>query len=389
MSQKTCIMGIGGAGGRIISHIQTSTQAEASIVALDTDARSLYDAVATTKLQIGQERVRGESTSGDANMGRLAAEDDIELIRTLFVGTDLAMIVLGLGGGAGTGVAPLVLKAAREAGALTLCFATLSFDFEAEHRRSLTERGIASLRENSDALVLIPNQEIFDILGEGSLTALFERADALLGEAVSGIWRGVAERGYYNPDFSDVQAMLKQCGGACHLGYTSTTGDNRIEKALDSLGKGALLNRGRALAEARVALVNIMGGDDLTMKEIKSVRSGLAELVPEDCRILLSTVIDDSWNSDRVVLSILMSEEWVASRPKAPVVSLPVTPVPAAKGKGHRAEHRALPITPEVQPDLPFETRTTGRFKGSEPTIVDGEDFDMPTYQRRHIAIER
>lgn len=385
MSHKTSIIGLGGAGSRIVSHIAASTQSDATIVAIDTDATSLYDTVAGTKLQIGQDRVRGESTSGDSNIGRLAAEDDVELIRNLVTGVDLALVALGLGGGAATGAAPVVLKAAREAGAMTLCFATLPFDFEAEHRRSQTERGIAALREQCDALVLIPNQEVFDILGEGSLAALFEKADALLGEALTGIWRGITERGFYNPDFADVHAMLKRCGGACHLGYTMVEGDRRVERALDSLGKKALLNHGRALADARVALLNVMGGSDLSFKEVMDLRSGFAALLPAECQILLGTVIDDRWKG-RIVLSILMSEEWVADRPRS-IAPAPTQATAHARGGKHR--HEAHATAADTQPDLPFETRTTGRFKGSEPTTIDGEDLDIPTWQRRHIAVER
>jgi cell division protein FtsZ len=367
----------------MISQIADLTGADASVVALDTDSRLLAETRATTKLQIGAAHTGGLGTGGDINLGRLSAEDDIEIIRSVFSNDpQLVVMVVGLGGGTGTGAAPIVLKAAHDAGAMTICFAALPFQFEGKQRDEQATQGVAKLRDHANALVLVPNDQLFELIGDASVAQTFERADRVVGEAICSLWRVISVPSYFNPDFADVQAMLTHCGGACRMGYGSASGANRADKAMRILTEGALLEGGRLLESARVAMITVAGGNDLSMQEVRQIHTQLTARFSEGCKVLFGTVIDEGMR-DALTVAVLLSEEWISQSMKA------LKSTPLFLDDERVLSGKAKVKSGDEQTSLSFEAPVYARFKGSEPTLIDGEDMDVPTFIRRRIAIER
>jgi cell division protein FtsZ len=383
---RTSIVGVGGAGCKVIDRVAGLLREEGTTVAVNTDARSLEACRATSKLQIGTVHTRGFGAGGDVELGRMVAEDDLDMIRGLFFNVDLVFVVAGLGGGTGTGAAPVILQAARDAGALTLCFATLPFAFEGHTRRTEADRAVSVLRRQSDALVLVPNDRLSGAVGETQLAKAFEVADDVLGAGIVSLWRLVSRPGYIRVDFADLQKAVRSSGGACSLGYGEGRGENRARAAAAALLDSPLLDHGRLMAESEAMIVCVAGGPDLTIKDVELITEAITARARKDSHILVGTTIDDEW-TDRVCVTVLASEQWT-SGPTAPAsprtTSFRDQLEPSGEDGGRRKKR---PIERQIR--LRFDAYGKGRFKDAEPTILDGEDMDIPTFVRRGITIEK
>ncbi|OGV65262.1 MAG: hypothetical protein A2283_05600 [Lentisphaerae bacterium RIFOXYA12_FULL_48_11] len=376
--RKVSIVGLGGGGCKVVDWIARTCPGAPSIAAISTDMEVLASSHATAKLQIGTVRTAGLGTGGDVNLGRLAAEDDIEMVRSLFEGIDLVIFVVALGGGTGSGAAPVVLKAAREAGALTLCFAVLPFNFEGQQKKECAEQGVLALREIADALIVVPNERLFEFIGVSNVADSFEKADEVISDGIASIWKLVMRPGFISLDFAHLQAIVRNGGGVCTFGYGVGVGPGRVEAALKSILEGSLLEKGEVLANARSLLVSIAGGSDLTLKEIDDVMKAISARKQKDAKLFMGTVVDNDVH-DRITITVIASEQW--SSDPAPVKA----PEPETADKTKKIKSRAK----DLQTKLKLEPTGKGRFKDVEPTVLDGEDFDIPTFVRRGIAIER
>lgn len=383
--RKVSIVGLGGGGCKIVDWIARSSVGGPAIIAISTDTDILGTSHATSKLQIGNVRTGGLGTGGDVNLGRLAAEDDVEMISSLFHGMDLAIFVVALGGGTGTGATPVALKAARDAGALTLCFATTPFNFEGQQKKECAEEGIAALRDVSDALIVIPNERLFEFIGVSNVADSFEKADEVISDAISSVWKLVMRPGFISLDFAHLQTIVRNGGGVCTFGYGTGSGTGRVKSALRSLLEGSLLDKGEVISNARSLLVSIAGGSDLTLKEIDDVMKAISAKMQKDAKLFMGTVVDNEIH-DRIAITVIASERWssepLASVPVPQGQAVPETPDKSRKGKG-------LARGKDLQSKLKFDPGGKGRFKDVEPTVLDGEDFDIPTFIRRGIAVER
>ena len=383
--RRVSVVGLGGGGCKVVDFLAEFQQNWPGIFAIDTDSTVLADSHATAKLQIGSTRTNGLGTGGDVNLGRLAAEDDIEMIRGLFVDTDLVFLVVGLGGGTGTGAAPVVLNAARDAGSTTLCFVTLPFGFEGRRRRNEAEQAISDLHESADALIAVPNERLFEFVGESSVAESFRKADEVLSEGISAIWKLITQPGFINLDFADLKKVGQHSGGMCTFGCGSGTGKNRVKEALISAMNSPMLKQGQVIADARSLLVSIIGGPDLALKEVGDIMEALSSKTRDDADVFMGTVVEEKWKN-RVSVTIVASEPMPFTADKTSVNDKPddaAEPEDRPRTIGRKSGHK------ETQTRLSLETSGRGRFKGIEPTIFDGEDLDIPTFVRRGITIEK
>jgi cell division protein FtsZ len=388
---RISLVGVGGGGCTVVDAVADVLAVVPPTKAVNTDSRALAECRCVTKLEIGARHARGLGTGGDANVGNRAASDDLELIRGLFEDVALAVIAAGLGGGTGTGALPVVLNAAREAGTLTVCCVTLPFPFEGRERRALAERALPALQEAADILLVVPNDRLFAFTGEAELLDAFRSANRTLACALAGVWRLVTRPGYINLDASDLRKMAHRTEGWCTLGFGEGVGEDRGRVAVAQLLEGPLLREGAVLAGAQAILVSITGGVDLALKEVGDIMDAVSAAAPAESHIFMGTVLDEEWG-DRVTVTLVASEEW---RPQAP----------AEEPKQEEGEEEAPepggdkpPAEPRkrrrrsglMQANLGLDTSAgKGRFKDVEPTIMDGEDLDIPTFRRRNIPIEK
>jgi len=353
-------------------------------IAIDTDSKSILNSHATTKLEIGADQTHGRGSGGDAHLGMLAARDEIEMIRNLFTGMDLVIVVAGLGCGTGSGAAPTVLRAARDAGAMALCFATLPFDFEGERKRTQATRAIEGLQDSADALIVITNDKLLESVGETSVAGAFEKTDEVLGAGIYAILKAVCDAEYISVDFADLKRMIADCGGTCVFGYGKGTGEQKGLKAVDSLCRSSFMAGGEVMANAHALFVSILGGKDLSIAEVRGIREAILAKTSNDCHVFLGTVVDETWQN-QVSIAVLASEHRI-SKSERETVATDKTTAKRSAGKG---DHAGKKQAKSGQTELSFEASSKGRFKDAVPTVMDGEDFDIPTFIRRGVAMEK
>jgi cell division protein FtsZ len=373
LPHRVCVLGVGGGGCRAIDHVIGGSSCPA-VAALNTDSRSLEESRAITKIQLGLADADGFGAGGDPDLGKLAAEHDVEMIRGLFTDTDVAIVVAGLGGGTGTGATPVILDAARVAGVFTIVVTTLPFAFEGERKRSIADAGLRAITDSADLVLKIQNDSLFDTIGEDNLKAAFKSADEILAAAVCALWQLLVQPAFIGVDLADLRALSSRTGGACWFGFGNASGVGRAHDAVGSVLEGSVLDNGKKLREAGAALVCIAGSHDLALSEVSDVMGALSKVIQDDCALTVGTVINELWR-DRILVSVFVADHKRSVRSNARATSTP------AKGSRRRKQ--------ELQDKLKLGAPGKGRFKNVEATIMDGEDLDIPTYQRRGLNIEK
>ncbi|NQT94431.1 MAG: hypothetical protein HQ559_16870 [Lentisphaerae bacterium] len=379
------VVGVGGGGGKIAERLIEEVPDGPTVAAVNTDSRALDACRATTKLQIGASETRGAGAGGDVSVGRRAAASDMELFRNLFTDVRLAFVVVGLGGGTGTGAAPAVVKAAADAGAATVCFATLPFEFEGRQRREQANEAVVDLVGVADAVIIVPNDRLFGSIHKTGMVEAFGKADEVLATGIAAIWKLVARPGFINLDFADVRRAVRDGGGVCTFGYGTGTGTKRVERSVASLLSSPLLAKGEVIAKARSLLVSILGPEDLALKEVGDIMDAVSSRAGEDTEIFMGTSVEQG-RGKRITITVIASEKWQPSSgpPASPVESSGNKP--GEKGEREGKSKRRKKVT---QTKLKLEISDRGRFKDIDPTYFDGEDLDVPTFLRRGIEVER
>ena len=379
------VVGIGSGGCRAVSHMAARWTEGPSVAMLDTDAQLLAECPAGTRIQLGKTLAQGLGAGGDVNAGRAAAEEERERLRALFSGADLVFLVAALGGGTGTGAAPVVARIARDEGALVLCFATLPFSFEGEARRSQAMQGLAALRTEADAVVAVPNQRLFELVKDGATAEqAFGQADDVLGSGIQAIWNLLVRRGLISLNFADLRSVVQNSGGTCVFGYGEAVGDVRAQTAASAALENPLLDHGRAVASARALLVSIVGGPDLSLGEIESIMNTISSSANSEAHVYMGAASHPDWIG-RLSVTILASEQW-QQEPARKAEEPPEAAPGAADDEPESKKKRRGKVT---QTKLSLDPSGRGRFKDVEPTILDGQDLDIPTFKRRGIAIEK
>jgi cell division protein FtsZ len=285
------VVGLGGAGGNAVNRMLVDDLRGVEFMAVNTDAQVLQRSMAPRKIQIGSRLTKGLGAGGVPEIGRRAAEEDAELIREALMGADMVFVTAGMGGGTGTGAAPMICEAARDLGALTVAIVTKPFDFEGKRRREQADEGLAVLEESVDTLIVIPNQKLVT-LSEKATTLLeaFRMADDVLLQATRGISDLITIPGLVNLDFADVRTVMVGRGNAM-MGTGEAEGENRATEAAQAAVSCPLLDD-VSIAGAEALLLNITGGPDLALHDIQEAASIVVEAAGSDGNVIFGAVVD-------------------------------------------------------------------------------------------------
>jgi cell division protein FtsZ len=318
-SARIKVLGVGGGGGSAINRMIDSNMNGVEFAVINTDAQALLHSNALHKIHIGRETTRGLGAGADPEVGRRAAEESEKEIYEAVKGADMVFITLGEGGGTGTGSAPVIAAAAREAGALVVGIVTKPFTFEGERRRRSAEAGINELRETVDTLITIPNDRLLQMIDrKTSLVDAFGIVDDVLQQGVKGISDLIVVHGLINLDFADVKAIMSNAGSAL-MGIGRARGDNRaIEAAREAIDSPLLET---SIEGARGVLFNITGGRNMTMHEIDEAAKTITDAVDPDANIIFGAVLDDTMEDD-IKITVVATGFEGAQRAKhaAPIV---------------------------------------------------------------------
>jgi cell division protein FtsZ len=345
------VVGVGGGGGNAVNHMLSGNIEGVDFICANTDAQALKSSPVKTILQLGANITKGLGAGANPDIGRNAAMEDRDRIQETLQGSDMVFITAGMGGGTGTGAAPIVAEVARELDILTVAVVTKPFPFEGSKRMQVAEQGIAELGRHVDSLITIPNEKLLQVLGKNmSLLDAFKCANDVLFNAVQGIAELITRPGLINVDFADVRTVMAEMGVAM-MGSGSASGENRAREAAEQAIHSPLLEDIN-LAGARGILVNITAGLDMSIGEFDEVGTTVKEFACEDATVVVGTVIDPEMQGD-----------------------LRVTMV--ATGLGEPRVQRERPAEPEVKPVRLVNSDIV------EPGPVDYTDMDRPTVMRR------
>ena len=303
LGAKIKVIGVGGGGCNAVNTMIRAGLTGVEFIAANTDKQVLESVLAPNKIAIGQELTRGLGAGANPEIGRKAALEDYAQISEMLSGADMVFITAGMGGGTGTGAAPVFAKIAKEVGALTVGVVTKPFLFEGKKRMKQGLEGINQLRESVDSLIIIPNNRLLNISGASlSMMQAFQKADEVLLNAVQGISDLINHTGYINSDFADVRTIMENKGLAL-MGIGFGSGDHRAVEAATSAISSPLLED-VSINGATGIIINITGGSNLTLHEVNEATSIIQEAADEDAQIIFGTVIDETLN-DRVKVTVI------------------------------------------------------------------------------------
>ncbi len=291
------VIGVGGGGGNAVHHMINNQVEGVDFICANTDAQALNNLKAKTVLQMGSTITKGLGAGANPEIGRQAALEDRDEIAEILSGADMVFITAGMGGGTGTGGAPIVAEVAREMGILTVAVVTRPFPFEGKKRSAIAEQGIRLLQENVDSLITIPNEKLLDVLGkEASLLEAFKAANDVLLGAVKGIADLIMNPGMINVDFADVKTVMSEMGMAM-MGTGFASGEDRAREAAEAAIRSPLLEDVN-LEGARGILVNITAGENLSLGEFSEVGDTIEEFASDDATVVVGTVIDPTLENE-------------------------------------------------------------------------------------------
>ncbi|MDO8561680.1 MAG: cell division protein FtsZ [bacterium] len=297
------VIGVGGSGGNAVNHMVATHVQGVDFIAVNTDAQDLHKSKAKRKIHIGKALTRGLGTGMNADVGRQAADETREEIQDAVKGSDMVFITCGMGGGTGTGAAPVVAKIAREIGALTVGVVTRPFGFEGTQRMRLAEQGMAELRKAVDALIVIPNDKLLAIVSrETGIRNAFAMCDDILKQAVEGISDLITTTGIINVDFADVRTIMQNAGSAL-MGIGTAIGEKRAELAARNAINSPLLEV--SIHGAKGVLFSIAGGDDLGMLEVQDAANVITEAIDPDAKVIFGAVTDGSLKKGEVRVTVI------------------------------------------------------------------------------------
>ena len=296
------VIGVGGAGNNAVNRMIEAGIRNVEFIAVNTDRQTLNESKANSKIQIGEKLTRGLGAGANPDIGAQAAEESRAEIAEVLKGADMVFVTAGMGGGTGTGAAPIVAATAKELGILTIGVVTKPFTFEGKKRLSQAERGVASLKGKVDTLVVIPNDKLLQVIDrKTSIVEAFRMADDVLRQGVQGISDLISVPGVINLDFADVRTiMLNQ--GMAHMGIGSASGENRAEDAAKQAIQSPLLET--SIEGARGIIINITGGSDMGLHEANTAAELIQRSADPEANIIFGTVIDDSMG-DEIQITVI------------------------------------------------------------------------------------
>jgi len=448
------VVGVGSAGSNALDRVLLDGMDKNDLIAVNTDVQSLASSVAARKVQLGRTCTHGLGTGGDPELGYQAAIESADEIRQAIAGARMIFICAGLGGGTGSGAAPIVAQLAREAGSLVIAFATLPFSFEGKRRGAQAQDALSRLNEIANAVICFENDRMGDMVApKAGIHQAFGVADMTISQSVRSIVNLIQRPGLIRIGFDDLFAALRSQNGRCLFGFGESDTDNRAHDALTQALKNPLMDKGRMLSEAAHVLVQVAGGPGMTLSEVEILMRELGRHVRDHTQIVFGTAVDGKMGNrlSVTIISSLASEDSVVAQqmpappepflapppaaleqieeppapPKIDITPEPEIPAPPAPGDLIPFEQpvAAEPPPPSPAPSikkpvprlippkkkpiaekepkppkekyvqakqevLQFEPVTRGRFEKSEPTIVEGQDLDIPTFMRKNIRVK-
>lgn len=422
------VIGVGSAGCNAVEQLARVELDSVSFAVVNTHVSVLSQSSGAEKHLLGSKIRRGLGTGGDPEQGRVAAEADLAKLRALCQGADIVFLVAGMGGGTGSGAAPVLAQVAKEAGALVLGIVTLPFDWEGSRRQRQAQLGLQHLKEVADAVICVPNQKITRLIDENtSIVETFAIINNLLAQGVRGIWRLLTQPGLIRIDFADLCTVTQGRHSESSLATAEAMGENRPRQLVEKLLAHPLVEGERTLAQADAVLLSLVGGPDLTMAEVNRLMEQLNRHC-DHAHLVFGAAIDRAM-TNRLAATLLVArddsrcvegpqpatartEADAVSQPPAPLsreLSIPieeldsaarppcriVVPPPALSRekteqlyRRQAAGSRQRKTTSRWrQGHLPLEVISKGRFDKSEPTVLHGEDLDVPTFVRRGVPL--
>lgn len=379
---KIRVVGVGGGGNSAISRMFDANIQGVQFIAVNSDAQALHMSRIDTKVHIGKTLTRGLGAGMNPDIGRQAAEEDEAELRSVLEGSDMVFVTCGMGGGTGTGAAPIIAKIAKECGALTVGVVTKPFSFEGAQRMEIAERGHAELEAEVDTLITIPNNKLLQIIDKKtSLVQAFSLVDDVLRQGVQGISDLITIPGIVNVDFADVRAVMQSTGSAL-MGIGLADGENRAVEAAKRAIDSPLLEL--SINGAKGVLFNISGGDDLGMFEIDEAAKVITESIDPNARVIFGAVKDESLG-DKIKVTVIATGFAQDSQPAKPRM---VEPKAAAAGSSffsyQPVREAAMPSSMEqrVPAGVPSGASATPSQTSSSSSDVD---LDIPAFIRKKM----
>ena len=339
------VIGVGGAGCNAVNRMIDEGMQGLEFIAVNTDSQALIASKAGTRVRIGEKSTRGLGAGGNPEVGRTAAEESRDEIREALNGADMVFITAGMGGGTGTGAAPIVAEICREIGALTIGVVTKPFSFEGPRRMKSAMSGIDNLKQNADTLIVIPNDRLLQIVDKKvTMKAAFSQADDVLRQGIQGISELITIPGLINLDFADVRSIMSE-GGAALMAIGIGEGEDRARKAAEKAINNDLLDV--AITGARGILFNVTGGEDMTLYEVNEAAAIIRESADKDVNLIFGAVIDPAMQ-DQIRITVVATgypeaDSYVGNQPTIAQVT-PARPIPA------RSIYQREPVESIVRP---------------------------------------
>ena len=372
------VIGIGGGGGNAVNHMVDSTIDGVDFICANTDAQALKNSRVRTILQLGSAITKGLGAGANPEVGRQAALEDRERIADTLAGADMVFITVGMGGGTGTGAAPVVAEVAKELGILTVAVVTKPFPFEGSKRRRVAEAGIAELAQHVDSLITIPNEKLLAVLGKDmTLLGAFKSANDVLLNAIRGISELITRPGLINVDFADVKTVMSEMGVAM-MGTGAAVGEERAREAAEAAIRCPLLED-IDLAGARGILVNITAGSSLTMGEFHEVGNTVQDFTDGDATVVVGTVIDPDLEDElRVtVVATGLGNRRISVKPRSGGEE-PLMRLVPADGAESGSDYEDLGRRPAI-----YRKGVAAAGNAAVPAENDLDYLDIPAFLRR------
>ncbi|MCW9152692.1 cell division protein FtsZ [Klebsiella quasipneumoniae] len=366
------VIGVGGGGGNAVEHMVRERIEGVEFFAVNTDAQALRKTAVGQTIQIGSGITKGLGAGANPEVGRNAADEDREALRAALDGADMVFIAAGMGGGTGTGAAPVVAEVAKDLGILTVAVVTKPFNFEGKKRMAFAEQGITELSKHVDSLITIPNDKLLKVLGRGiSLLDAFGAANDVLKGAVQGIAELITRPGLMNVDFADVRTVMSEMGYAM-MGSGVASGENRAEEAAEMAISSPLLED-IDLSGARGVLVNITAGFDLRLDEFETVGNTIRAFASDNATVVIGTSLDPDMN-DELRVTVVATGIGMDKRPEITLVTNKQVQQPVMD---RYQQHGMSPLTQEQKPAAKVVNDNTPQ------TAKEPDYLDIPAFLRK------
>ncbi len=405
---KIKVVGVGGSGGNAITRMIDAKIRGVEFVAINTDAQALHHSKAQEKIHIGKNLTKGLGAGMNPEIGRQAAEENRDEIQEVLKGADMVFVTCGLGGGTGSGAAPIVAETAKELGALTVGVVTRPFSFEGSQRRAIADEALENLRERVDTIITIPNDKLLSIIDRKmTLINAFRIVDDVLRQGVQGISDLITKKGEVNVDFADVRAVMQDSGSAL-MGIGIASGENRAVEAAKAAINSPLLEL--SIDGAKGVLFNISGSSDLTMLEVNEAANVITENIDPNAKVIFGTVVDEQVRKGEIQVTVVATGFNDGSLKEAPVglvtmvrpsvTPAPIRSTPIATRNVVVEEEKEEDLTDDSDSEFVFTTRhleplpmiieekiqpktVVSRKEAKE--LAEEEDLEIPAFIRRKM----